>query len=239
LKKSFVHIFHMGMIGLLLALVCSNCTFVNKLIDRDKDFYVHQVKWEGETLSIVAKWYTGSLNNWKAIAKVNPALDPNRIVIGSDIRIPADLLITRKPMPKSFLAGFDLEKKSKLPTPQTEPDKKGTQPDMVRPSEIPDQQIPPTVIPPAEPAIKPVPAVTGETPELPEKELLPLKSIPPQLEKKQIPSQTGRLAEPSDKPLPAAPSSQPKVEKKPTQPKAEIPIENDEPPLFGPKGYSN
>lgn len=237
MKKSVVHIFRMGTIGLLLALVCSSCTYLNKLdklIFWDKGYYVHQVKWEGETLSIVAKWYTGSLNNWKAIIKANPNLDPNRIVIGNDVRIPDDLLITRKPMPKSFLTGFELEKKSKLPTPQAEPDKKGTQPDTFRPAEIPDQQIPP-----AEPAIKPVPAVKGEKPGLPEKETLPLRSIPPQLEKKQLLPQTDRLAEPSDKPLPADLSSQPKVEKKPTQPKVETPIENDEPPLFGPKGYSD
>ena len=218
---------------------------------------MHQVKWEGETLSIHAKWYTGSLNNWKAIAKVNPALDPNRIVIGNDIRIPESLLITRNPMPKSFLAGFGLEKKVKLPVPeainrpepagipapvktvpQTEPDKKGAQPDMIRPPEVPNKEILPAVIPQTEPAIKPVPADMGEKPVLPEKVSSPLTDPPAQPEK-QSPSETDRPTELPDKPLHAAPSSQPKAEKKPPQPKAEPPPEKEEPPLFGPRGYSN
>jgi len=213
LKKSFFHILRLGTIGLLLVLVCGSCTFLNKLMDWDKDFYVHQVKWEGETLSLLAKWYTGSPDNWKAIAKANPALDPNRIGIGNEIRIPADLLTTRNPMPKSFLAGFGMEKKARSPIPET----------MVGP----------------EPAGVPVPAVTGEKPVLPEKEPLPITSTPAQLETKQIPSPNDRSTQPPDTPLPAAPSAQPKVEKKPAQPKTGIPPEKDEPPLFGPKGYSN
>ena len=61
------------------------------------------VRWPGETLSIIAQWYTGSWKNWKALSKANPTLNPKRIVIGGHIFIPEDLMKSRKPMPLSFL----------------------------------------------------------------------------------------------------------------------------------------
>jgi len=63
----------------------------------------HTITWPGETLSIIAKWYTGSINNWQVLAQENPAIDPGRMQIGSKIRIPANLLSNRQPMPKEFL----------------------------------------------------------------------------------------------------------------------------------------
>jgi hypothetical protein len=66
-------------------------------------FFLHKVRWSEETLSHIAKWYTGSVKNWKAIAEANPELDPKKIGAGDRILIPEDLLISRKPMPLSFL----------------------------------------------------------------------------------------------------------------------------------------
>jgi hypothetical protein len=66
-------------------------------------FYVHVVRWQNETLSFIAQWYTASWQNWEALAKANPQLDPNRIQIGHKIRIPEALLKTRKPMPSDFV----------------------------------------------------------------------------------------------------------------------------------------
>ena len=65
---------------------------------------MHRVRWPGETLSIIAQWYTGSWKNWKALSNANPTLDPNRIVIGVNIFIPENLLKSRKPMPLSILS---------------------------------------------------------------------------------------------------------------------------------------
>ena len=65
--------------------------------------FVHTVALQGETLSAIAKWYTGSANNWRELAAANPDLDPNRIFLGNEIVIPEDLLITRDPLPQSFL----------------------------------------------------------------------------------------------------------------------------------------
>ena len=65
--------------------------------------YVHEVRYSGETLISIAKWYTGSRDNWITIAKANPYLNPNRIFIGDNILIPENLLKRRDPMPLSFL----------------------------------------------------------------------------------------------------------------------------------------
>ncbi|MBU0767876.1 MAG: hypothetical protein KJ687_02115 [Proteobacteria bacterium] len=67
-------------------------------------FYLHTVRWPEETLSHIAKWYTGAVKNWKAIAKTNPELDPKKIDVGDTISIPEELLTSRKPMPHSFVS---------------------------------------------------------------------------------------------------------------------------------------
>jgi hypothetical protein len=65
--------------------------------------FVHAVSLQGETLSAIAKWYTGSASNWRELAAANPDLDPNRIFLGNEIVIPEELLITHDPLPQSFL----------------------------------------------------------------------------------------------------------------------------------------
>jgi hypothetical protein len=66
-------------------------------------FYMHTVKHGGETLSIIALWYTGNHGNWKEIAQANPDMKPNRIFPGNEILIPEGLLKTRDPLPKEFV----------------------------------------------------------------------------------------------------------------------------------------
>ena len=66
-------------------------------------FYIHRVRWPGETLSTISQWYTGSWKNWKSLSKANPSLHPNRIKIDDNIFIPEALMKSRKPMPLSFL----------------------------------------------------------------------------------------------------------------------------------------
>jgi hypothetical protein len=88
-------------------------------------YYYHKVKYPGESISIIAKWYTGDVKNWRSVAKVNPKLDPNRITVGDKIRIPNKLLHTQKPMPQSFVVGSAKRKQSKPSTtspPETEPE---------------------------------------------------------------------------------------------------------------------
>jgi nucleoid-associated protein YgaU len=67
-------------------------------------YYEHRVRWEGETLSLIAKWYTGDPDNWRALAKFNPKLNPNRIKVGDRICVPKSLLQTREPLPQKVAA---------------------------------------------------------------------------------------------------------------------------------------
>jgi hypothetical protein len=64
---------------------------------------MHRVQWPGESLSIIAKWYTGKTANWKSLAEYNGLTDPNRIRIGDPVRIPESWLRTREPMPRAFV----------------------------------------------------------------------------------------------------------------------------------------
>lgn len=73
-------------------------------------YFQHTVKWNGETLSIIAGWYTGTIQNWELLVKHNPHLDPNKIFIGNIIRIPKSEMTTKEPMPKEFLKKFYPEK---------------------------------------------------------------------------------------------------------------------------------
>jgi hypothetical protein len=74
------------------------------------NYFEHRVRWRGETLSLIAGWYTGSYGNWKAIAQVNPGLDPHRIAVGDTINIPPEMMKTQKPLPRKVvcktLAGY-------------------------------------------------------------------------------------------------------------------------------------
>lgn len=88
---------------------------------RKPTYYIHTVKWHGESLSIIAKWYTGNPKNWEALAQANPNLTPSRLFIGNRIRIPEKLLKTREPMPQQFVASFYPKPKRKSLPPKTTP----------------------------------------------------------------------------------------------------------------------
>ena len=66
--------------------------------------FVHTVRWVGESVSLIAKWYTGSYKNWRKIAAANPKLNPNIIRIGDKIVIPQELLKTKDPMKRDFIS---------------------------------------------------------------------------------------------------------------------------------------
>ncbi|MCB2181915.1 MAG: LysM domain-containing protein [Desulfobulbaceae bacterium] len=66
-------------------------------------YYVHTVKLPNESLSIIAKWFTGDLRNWELLAKHNPAINPNRIFLGDKIKIPRNVMIRQNPMTLQFV----------------------------------------------------------------------------------------------------------------------------------------
>ena len=79
-------------------------TAVEETTNSNQDLpFFHQVRWEGETLSLIAKWYTGDWKNWKALAKVNPWVEPNNMFTGMKVKIPRQLLKNQKPMPREFI----------------------------------------------------------------------------------------------------------------------------------------
>jgi hypothetical protein len=68
--------------------------------------FVHEVKWPGETLSIIAGWYTGDIQNWKALVPFNPHIKPDLIRVGDRIVIPRSMMKTQEPMPKEYVDSF-------------------------------------------------------------------------------------------------------------------------------------
>jgi len=74
---------------------------------------VHRVRYPGESVSIIAGWYTGDIENWKVLAEVNPNLNPNVINEGMKINIPESMLKTREPMPREFVDSFYPKARSK------------------------------------------------------------------------------------------------------------------------------
>jgi hypothetical protein len=75
--------------------------------------YVHTVKYPGETLPAISKWYTGDESNWEALAKANPYMDYGKMQAGTRVFIPENLLKTSDPLPENFI--LDLIQKSKPP----------------------------------------------------------------------------------------------------------------------------
>ncbi len=78
-----------------------SAAFAKKHLPR---YHAHRIRWPGESLSVVSKWYTGRYSNWKKLVNHNPEINPNRIKIGQKIYIPVTLLKTRKPLPEKFAA---------------------------------------------------------------------------------------------------------------------------------------
>jgi hypothetical protein len=94
-------------------------------IDKNKAPVVHEVQWKSETLSIIAKWYTGESKNWEFLADANPNINPDSISVGNKIFIPSDLVKTRDPMTKQFVTKYyQKPKKKKAPLKSTKVQKK-------------------------------------------------------------------------------------------------------------------
>jgi hypothetical protein len=65
-------------------------------------FFVHAVKFRGQTLGQIAEWYTGSADNWRKIAPVNEDLSPPNVQlkIGTEVKIPTEILVRQDPLPR-------------------------------------------------------------------------------------------------------------------------------------------
>ncbi len=148
MRDNIRHTTRVILVTIMLFLGGTGCTY---LYDEQKPSrppsptFVHTVRWSGETLMIIAKWYTDKSDNWRALADANPHINPNRIFIANKISIPEKLLKTRQPMPREFVPqpGPKSKKVSKSPetlkaTPpkkEKKEEKKG--PDLFGPREFP------------------------------------------------------------------------------------------------------
>ncbi|HFQ79899.1 MAG TPA: LysM domain-containing protein [Desulfobacterales bacterium] len=96
-------------LGLALFFICASCVPSPKTTNEKAEnttspaYYLHTVKLPGESLSIIAKWYTGDLSNWKILAEFNPQINPNRIFKGDQIRIPTRLMIRNDAITQEFV----------------------------------------------------------------------------------------------------------------------------------------
>lgn len=115
---------------LLLTASCKSGPFHSGEIESGASqttYYTHTVRWPGETVSIIAGWYTGDIENWKAVAEANPGINPSRISGGLKILIPEKMMKTHDPMPREFVEGFYPKARLK-PKQSKEPSKPVTPP---------------------------------------------------------------------------------------------------------------
>jgi hypothetical protein len=68
----------------------------------ERAFFVHLVKFRGETAARIARWYTGSYESWREIALANEGLSsPNaQLKIGREVKIPSELVVRSTPFPE-------------------------------------------------------------------------------------------------------------------------------------------
>lgn len=59
--------------------------------------FTHTIK-KGQTLGLLAQWYTGSVYNWRKILEANPTIIPNKMQIGISVVIPTNLLKNTTPL---------------------------------------------------------------------------------------------------------------------------------------------
>lgn len=88
-----------------------------------EDVFVHTVEWPGETLPMIAQWYTGNKDNWKILAKTSPGIAAERLAVDDQILIPIELMKNNKKMPRDFLSTFSAKYPAgqKKSSPKTKP----------------------------------------------------------------------------------------------------------------------
>ncbi|MBI5895378.1 MAG: LysM peptidoglycan-binding domain-containing protein [Desulfobacterales bacterium] len=84
----------------------------------EPQYFTHIVRGPGETFMAIARWYTGNGDHWKRIAQANPDIEPRYMRIGTVIRIPEEIMTTRRPMPNPSPP----KAKPAKPTPAPPPD---------------------------------------------------------------------------------------------------------------------
>lgn len=81
-------------------------------------FIYHTVKYPGETLATISRWYTGRESKWKLIHTYNPEADPKSLQLGQRLRIPTQYVIRKTPMPPEFASRHTRKTKQKPRAPK-------------------------------------------------------------------------------------------------------------------------
>lgn len=100
---------------------------------RQRRFVLHAVRWPEENLALIARWYTGKADHWKAIAQATPNLRGRALAPGDLVFIPEELIRRREALPRSFV----------LPKRPASPTAGGAPPPDPLPAEAPTPSPPP------------------------------------------------------------------------------------------------
>lgn len=67
--------------------------------------FTHVVRYKGETMAAIVEWYTGSVDNWRAVAQLNADVtSPNApLKIGREVKLPGELVTRQDPLPRPKL----------------------------------------------------------------------------------------------------------------------------------------
>ncbi|MBI2963834.1 MAG: hypothetical protein HYY35_08780 [Deltaproteobacteria bacterium] len=79
-----------------------NRVAIRRPVQAPPAYFVHVVRFRGQTLGRIVEWYTGEYENWRKVARVNEDLPvPNTdLKVGREIKIPAELLKRQDPLPE-------------------------------------------------------------------------------------------------------------------------------------------
>jgi hypothetical protein len=64
--------------------------------------YLHNVRWPEESLAAIARWYTGSGENARILARITPNLRAQDLRKGDVVFIPQEMARRTDPMPRSY-----------------------------------------------------------------------------------------------------------------------------------------
>lgn len=106
---------------LLLALLVCSCRSASRNEKTDSEFIFHRVM-AGETLSAIAKWYTGSEAMWHEIAEDNPQLRPTSLRPGDIVKVSVSLVTVHKEQPPYAIKPLKAAQKSGQGTPAKDSD---------------------------------------------------------------------------------------------------------------------
>jgi len=86
------------LVPLFLALLVCSCSTVDQTKKKDPEFIFHRVM-AGETLSSIARWYTGTESMWHEIAEDNPKLSPSSLRQGDIVKVSVSFATAHKEQP--------------------------------------------------------------------------------------------------------------------------------------------